>query len=102
MGRIRHPDPDPDPALLFIGTLYCDKSVLHDAHKLLEKNFGEILLTSPAMPWDYSTYYHEEIGYPLLKQFYFFKTLINPAHLADIKLKTNDMEIYSRLRAKDA
>jgi hypothetical protein len=88
MGRIRHPD----PALLFIGTLYCDKSVPHDACTLLEKNFGEIMLTSPSMTWDYSTHYQDEIGYPLLRQFYFFKTLINPARLADIKLKTIAIE----------
>ena len=88
MGRIRHPD----PVLLFIGTLYCNMSVSHDAHTLLEKTFGEIVLTSPPMPWDYSTYYQDEIGYPLLRQFHFFKNLINPARLANIKLKTIDIE----------
>jgi len=88
MGRVGHPD----PALLFIGTLYADKSILQDTHELLVRNFGEILLTSPSMPWDYSTYYHDEIGYPLLRRFHFFKTLITPACLTDIKLKTNDIE----------
>ena len=88
MGRVRQPD----PALLFIGTLYSDKSVVPEAQKLLEENFGEILMTSPATPWDYSTYYKDEIGSPLMRQFLFFKTLINPGMLADIKLKTNDIE----------
>lgn len=88
MGRVRHPD----PVLLFVGTLYCDESVLHDAHKLLEKHFGDFFLEGPSIPWDYSTYYHHEIGCPLLRQFLFFKTLIDPSNLADIKLKTNEIE----------
>jgi len=88
MGRVR----PPDPVLLFVGTLYCNESVLHDAHELLEKHFGEFLLEGPSIPWDYSTYYHHEIGCPLLRQFLFFKTLIDPSNLADIKLKTNEIE----------
>jgi len=96
VGQVRHPD----PALLFIGTLYCNKSAEHHAYELLEKNFGEILLTSPATPWDHSTYYQDEIGYPLLRQFHFFKTLIDPARLADIKLKTNGIEDILSLGGK--
>jgi hypothetical protein len=52
------------------------------------------------MSWDYSKYYHDEIGYPLLRQFHFFTTLINPARLADIKLKTNDIEALLSLEGK--
>lgn len=88
MGRVRHPD----PSLLFIGTLCFNKGLENEAHEILEKNFGEILLTSPPFTWDYSRYYEDEIGYPLFRQFHFFKTLIDPARLADIKLKTNEIE----------
>ena len=96
MGRVRHPD----PALLFIGTLYSDKGVAPEAQTLLEKNFGEILLISPATLWDYSAYYKDEIGSPLVRQFHFFKTLIDPGLLADIKLKTNDIEDMLSLEGK--
>ncbi len=88
MGRVS----PPDPVLLFIGTLYRDESVFHDAHDLLKKHFGETLLESTSIPWDYSTYYHHEIGSPLLRQFLFFKTFIDPGALADIKIKTNEIE----------
>jgi hypothetical protein len=88
VGRVR----PPDPALLFIGTLYCDESVFHDAYALLKKHSGEILLVSHSIPWDFSTYYHDEIGSPLLRQFLFFKTFIDPGTLADIKIKTNGIE----------
>jgi len=88
MGRVR----PPDPALLFIGTLYCDEGVFHYAQELLERHFGETLLVSHPIPWDYSTYYHHEIGSPLTRRFLFFKTFIDPSTLADIKIKTNEIE----------
>lgn len=88
MGRVR----SPDPVLLFVGTLYCDDKVFHDAYELLEKHFGEILFKGLPIPWNYSEYYNDEIGYPLLRRFLFFKTLIYPGNLADIKLQTNKIE----------
>ena len=88
MGRVR----SPNPVLLFVGTLYCDDNVFRNAYELLAKHFGEILFTGFPIPWDYSKYYHNEIGYPLLRRFLFFKTLIYPGDLADIKIQTNKIE----------
>jgi hypothetical protein len=88
MGRVRATE----PALLFIGTLYSDTEICDCSKKILEKHFGDILLVSPSMPWDYSSYYKEELGNSLFRQFIFFKTLIDPGILADIKLNTNAIE----------
>jgi len=88
MGRVRATE----PALLFIGTLYSDTEIFDCSKKILEKHFGDILLVSPSMPWDYSSYYKDELGSPLFRQFIFFKTLIDPGVLADIKLNTNTIE----------
>jgi hypothetical protein len=88
MGRIR----SADPALLFVGILYSDERILNHSKEILEKNFGDTLLASPSMPWNYSSYYKDELGWPLFRQFVFFKTLIDPGILADIKLKTNEIE----------
>lgn len=88
MGKIK----SPEPALLFISTLYCNEDEFNRSRKVLEKNFGEILFTSPTLPWNYSTYYKDEIGWPLLRQFIFFQNLIDPGLLSDIKLKTNEIE----------
>ena len=88
MGQIR----PPDPVLLFVGILYSDDKVFHNAYELLEKHFGEILFAGISIPWNYSQYYQKEIGYPLLRRFLFFKTLIYPDNLADIKLQTNEIE----------
>lgn len=88
MGKTRNPE----PALLFISTLYCKKDSFNHSRKIIEENFGEILFMSPSLPWDYSTYYKDEIGWPLYRQFIFFKNLIDPRLLVDIKLKTNEIE----------
>lgn len=83
---------DPEPSLLFVGTLCSDSSIFDCSEKILKDNFGEVLFISPFLQWDYSSYYKEEIGLPLFRQFIFFKTLIDIGTLADIKLKTNEIE----------
>ncbi len=89
MGRIRNPE----QALLFISTLFSDNKAFHDSKEILKNSFGEILFISPIIQWDYSLYYKEEIGWPLYRHFIFFKDLIDPGVLADIKLRTNEIEL---------
>ena len=83
----------PDPALLFIGTLYRTEGHFSEAREKLKASFGEIAFQSPPLPWDYSDYYKEELGSPLTRTFIFFSELISPETLADIKLLTNDLEL---------
>jgi hypothetical protein len=82
----------PEPALLFIGTLYSNTAIFQKASKLLSDTFGEFLLASEPIQWDHSQYYDDELGKTILRQFIFFKSLIDPGQLADFKLKTNDIE----------
>jgi hypothetical protein len=82
----------PEPAHLFVGTLYSDAEIFKRSKEILEKNFGDILLESPSTVWDYSSYYKKELGWPLFRQFIFFKNLIDPGILSDFKLKTNEIE----------
>jgi len=88
MGKVK----SPEPVLLFISTLYSNAGIFDQSQNTLIKNFGDILLISPSLPWDYSTYYKDELGSPLFRQIIFFKNLIDPGMLADIKLKTNEIE----------
>ena len=83
---------NPKPALLFTGILYSDESYLSKAKESLLSTFGAALLETPPVSWDYSEYYKEEIGSPIMRTFIFFKGLINRAEIADIKLRTNDIE----------
>ncbi|NWF52546.1 MAG: DUF4416 family protein [Nitrospirae bacterium] len=88
MGVIRKPE----LVLPFISTIYSNSNTFYHSKEILKNIFGEILLISPTFQWDYSTYYKDEIGWPLQRQFIFFKSLIDPGLLADIKLKTNEIE----------
>jgi len=82
----------PEPSLLFIGILYADHEILLQSKKNIGSDFGPVLFESPSLPWDYSSYYKEELGSPIFRQFVFFKNLIDPGSLVDIKLKTMERE----------
>jgi hypothetical protein len=82
----------PELALLFVSTLYRDATIFDQSKKILERKFGDILYANPPLPWDYSSYYRNEIGEQLYRQIIFFKNIVDPGLLADIKLKTNEIE----------
>ena len=88
MRKARHPE----QALLFLGTLHTDLRIFDEAVRILTEQFGEIFLTSPAVPWDHSSHYKDELGWPILRQFIFFSDVIDTGSLADIKLKTIEVE----------
>lgn len=52
----------------------------------LKKKFGEIDLTSSAMPFDFSDYYNPEMGDNLKRFWISFKKLITAADIAGIKI----------------
>jgi hypothetical protein len=81
-----------EPSLLFIATLYSDPAVSEDSEKILKKTLGDLLFKSHPFQWDYSSYYKEELGQPLFRQFIFLKDIIDPGNLADIKLHTHEIE----------
>ena len=82
----------PESALLFVSALYRDADVFEQSEEILENNFGDTLYISPPLPWDYSSYYKDEIGEPLFRQIIFFKNIVDTGLLVDIKLKTNEIE----------
>lgn len=83
---------EPKRVLLFVGTLFSDREAYYEAIKILEKIYGAIILETPPRLWDYSNYYNEEIGSPIFRRFVFFKNLISEEDIADIKIKTNQIE----------
>jgi hypothetical protein len=82
----------PESALLFVSTLYHSEDIFNQANVILENNLGDVLYLSPPLTWDYSSYYKDEIGWPLFRQIIFFKNAIDPGLLVDMKLKTNEIE----------
>lgn len=63
---------------------------------LLEEGLGDRLgpfdWKGPELPFEFSSYYEPEMGPGILRSFYAFARLVDPAELADIKRKTDRLE----------
>ena len=84
--------PNPKPVKLFIGMLSQDISLFDELKKKLKEDLGPIDLESPIWEWLHTDYYSKEMGAGLKRKFIFFQNLINPEAIAEIKLKTNELE----------
>lgn len=81
-----------EATLLFASALYHKKEYFTAVKEKLSGLFGAIALEGPAMQWDNSDYYREELGWPITRTFIFFKDKIDPLILPDIKLAANKLE----------
>jgi hypothetical protein len=82
----------PEKAIIFVGCLFSRHDIFVDALAALKENLGNLMFMSPAVPWDFTTYYNEELGTPVYRVFCFFDTIIDAFQLARIKLMTNEIE----------
>lgn len=83
---------DPKPVKLIIAILAADEKCLSAAVELLKNEFGKADLISDSWPFDKTTYYNEQTGPNIIRQFISIEELIDPGDLADIKHKTNRLE----------
>ncbi len=77
---------------LLMSAIYSDRDVFKKVLEVLSGNYGDIDFISAETPFNYTEYYAEEMGTPLLRRYIFFYTLIRPESLPDIKLSVNDVE----------
>jgi hypothetical protein len=82
----------PDPAKLVISLFMNDQSLVQRVLDALEQKFGRIDMVSPWFDFDYTDYYHREMGSPLFRRVVVFKSLVEQERLADIKTATNKIE----------
>ncbi len=82
----------PDPVKLVVGLLAGSDTLLDEAIAALSERFGRVDASSGPRPWEVSTYYRDEMGPHLRRQFLSFGDLIAPGKLAGVKQMTNDME----------
>jgi hypothetical protein len=54
--------------------------------------YGQPDFVSGQVPFDYTDYYHPEMGGKLVRRFLSMEALIRPENLPDIKLATNEIE----------
>ncbi|MDR3306118.1 MAG: DUF4416 family protein [Endomicrobium sp.] len=83
---------EPKQAKLFYGIISSNEEIKQKSFDILKEKFGEIDLTSDAMPFDFSGYYNSEMGANLKRFWISFRKLISAADLAEIKVFTNSIE----------
>ncbi len=88
MGDIR----PPKPMKLLVGMLAGRAEWFDAAERLLADTFGPSDLASPLIPFTFTDYYEPEMGPGLLRKFVTHERLVNPGDLADIKVRTNELE----------
>jgi hypothetical protein len=69
-----------------------DRSLLDELVAELRSKFGSVDMVSPWMPFDFTSYYEQEMGAPLFRRLLAFKSLIDQLDLASAKLTTNHLE----------
>jgi len=83
---------NPDPAKLVVGCIMNDKALIENVFAQLEEAFGPVDMLSRWLDFAFTDYYDKEMGTPLFRKVFVFKTLIAQDDLARIKEKTNEME----------
>ena len=82
----------PKPAKLVVGIFLNQKRLLEEIADDLFSRFGAVDIISAWIPFEYTSYYAEELGKPLFRRLFAFEKLIQQNELAKIKLTTNQIE----------
>jgi hypothetical protein len=82
----------PLPVKLFIGVLTSIPETLPQAEERLTGLFGVVDSRSEPFPFDLTHYYDQAMGSPIFRYFLSFAELMEPSTIADIKVKTNNVE----------
>lgn len=85
---------------LIVGMFTAQETLLDTARSELARTHGPVDHVSAIWPFDFTTYYAEEFGDDLLRQFITFSELIDPSALPEIKLLTNGLEQTFALQGK--
>ncbi|MFP3895570.1 MAG: DUF4416 family protein [Anaerolineales bacterium] len=82
----------PLPVKLVMPMFSGHEALLEEAEQMLRAHFGPIDYKSLRLPFDHTTYYEQEMGSGLKRQFLAFENLIDPGSIANIKTLTNELE----------
>ena len=80
------------PVKLFVGMFTAEERLFDAARRELAGAYGAVDHVSPVWPFDFTTYYADEFGDNLLRQFITFLELMKPSELPEVKLHTNRLE----------
>jgi hypothetical protein len=82
----------PPLALLVIAAFSRHAEALHWARERLQADFGPVSLAAAPYDFTQTAYYRATMGADLRKQLLAFRNLVAPERLAEIKLRTNQLE----------
>ena len=88
MGNIN----EPTRVLPIAGILYRPDCTVVEPLALFAEKIGSIALHTPPTPFTHTRYYGKEMGEGLLRQWYAFNSLIDPALLPSLKHMSNEVE----------
>jgi hypothetical protein len=88
MGQVR----EVEPVKLFVGMLSAYPGAFADAESALADALGPVDLRSDLFAHEFTEYYRDEMGHPLVRYFIALRDLIAPDELAGIKRLTNEIE----------
>ncbi len=80
------------PERLVVAVLASRRERLADARAALAERFGPVEWAGDPAPWGFTAYYDGEMGPGIVRLFWSFERLVDPAALAAIKLATNGIE----------
>jgi hypothetical protein len=82
----------PEPVLLVMGILRTPSVPLHLVRDRITESFGPIQAYTDEIPFNFTSYYKQEMGAGILRSYYSFVQPVSPEDLADIKRATNALE----------
>ncbi len=85
---------EPQKVLPIAGLIFIQGFEVDEVIKELQNDLGDVLLKSEILPFTHTTYYNEEMGENLLRQWYLFTNLIMPNTLTKLKHKANNIENF--------
>ncbi len=83
---------EPQKVFAFAGLIYISDFDIYSALDGLKDLVGGVIKKSDIFPFIHTTYYTNEMGEGLLRQWILFEKLIKPDLLIDLKHKSNEIE----------
>ncbi len=82
----------PNPVKLIFSIISAEDKLFYESKCLLMEHFGNIDMESDYQPFDYTSYYRNEMGDNLKQILISFEELFLPDQITQIKLKSNKWE----------
>lgn len=85
----------PQPVMPVIGLIFAP-GLPADVFKNIREDVGNVILKSDTLQFNHTTYYNDEMGSNLVRQWYAFDKLVSPDILPGLKIMTNAIEVKYR------